>query len=302
MRRPHDRLLLHALFWDIIETMQYIQTLIVLSLHTAAWCAVFAVGFALLARFFPCNPGMNWWNDRTALRTDAYYWFLLPLVLPLCRQLLVIVVAAALFAGTSDKELVGFFMKGTGFGPLGTWPLWVQALALLALSDVYLYWVHRLLHTNRWWRIHAIHHSPKVLDWTSTRRFHIINMVVSFVAADVLMLALGFSPAAIVLLAPYNMLFSVFVHSNLKWDFGPFRAWLASPVFHRWHHTSVKHGGMKNFAPTFPVLDIIFGTYYMPKGELPKDYGIADQDFPDDFWGQLLYPFKQKKQTGQREA
>ena len=55
---------------------------------------------------------------------------------------------------------------------------------------------------------------------------------------------------------------------------------IASPVFHRWHHTAAERGGEKNFAATFPVLDLIFGTFYMPKGVLPDRYGIADKEFP----------------------
>ena len=52
---------------------------------------------------------------------------------------------------------------------------------------------------------------------------------------------------------------------------------LAGPVFHRWHHTAAERGGEKNFASTFPVLDLMFGTFYMPKNALPDAYGVADQ-------------------------
>jgi sterol desaturase/sphingolipid hydroxylase (fatty acid hydroxylase superfamily) len=44
---------------------------------------------------------------------------------------------------------------------------------------------------------------------------------------------------------------------------------IATPVFHRWHHTAAERGGEKNFAATFPVLDLIFGTFHMPAGEKP---------------------------------
>ena len=64
------------------------------------------------------------------------------------------------------------------------------------------------------------------------------------------------------------------------------------------HHVHVvfaeaERGGEKNFASTFPVLDLMFGTFYMPKNELPDAYGIADRDFPASFSSQLLYPFRQ---------
>ncbi len=69
----------------------------------------------------------------------------------------------------------------------------------------------------------------------------------------------------------------------------------ASPVFHRWHHTTQEVGLDKNFASTFPFLDVLFGTFYMPAGQLPEKFGIGEPDFPEDFLGQLTYPFR--KQT-----
>jgi sterol desaturase/sphingolipid hydroxylase (fatty acid hydroxylase superfamily) len=63
-------------------------------------------------------------------------------------------------------------------------------------------------------------------------------------------------------------------------------------VFHRWHHTSLARGGDTNFAGTFPVWDILFGTFRMPAGELPDDYGVDGEPLPAEFGGQLIYPFK----------
>jgi len=69
---------------------------------------------------------------------------------------------------------------------------------------------------------------------------------------------------------------------------------LATPVFHRWHHTSQEEGGNTNFAGTFPVWDILFGTWRMPENVMPDHYGVDNQDqFPTEIAGQLAYPFKQ---------
>jgi len=62
---------------------------------------------------------------------------------------------------------------------------------------------------------------------------------------------------------------------------GPFKYVLATPVFHRWHHTALEEGGNTNFAGTFPVWDILFGTFRMPENALPESYGkdeAADAD------------------------
>jgi len=64
-------------------------------------------------------------------------------------------------------------------------------------------------------------------------------------------------------------------------------------VFHRWHHTAAESGGEKNFASTFPVLDLIFGTFYMPKDKAPDSYGVSDP-VPQSFGEQMLYPFRRQ--------
>ena len=38
-------------------------------------------------------------------------------------------------------------------------------------------------------------------------------------------------------------------------------------------------GGNMNFAPTFPIFDVMFGTFYMPKDRLPLQFGILNLNF-----------------------
>ena len=53
-------------------------------------------------------------------------------------------------------------------------------------------------------------------------------------------------------------------------------------------------GGDTNFAGTFPLWDILFGTFRMPKGVMPEQYGMEGQSsFPREIIGQLVYPFRQ---------
>jgi sterol desaturase/sphingolipid hydroxylase (fatty acid hydroxylase superfamily) len=113
------------------------------------------------------------------------------------------------------------------------------------------------------------------------------------VATDVVLLLAGISPNVLVFLGPFTVAHSAFVHANLNWTLGPFRYVLAGPVFHRWHHTAADEGGEKNFASTFPILDVLFGTFYMPENKLPAAYGIADRSFPPSFGQQMIYPFRQ---------
>jgi sterol desaturase/sphingolipid hydroxylase (fatty acid hydroxylase superfamily) len=252
-------------------------------LAVLAWLAGLSVAFGILVRLMPCNPGMYWWKDLRAVGTDVIYWFVVPLFLRLCR-ILMLIVGVVLFFGGAEPGLAA--LKGL--------PLWLQCLAVLLIQDVLLYFLHRIFHTRLAWKFHAIHHSPQVLDWVSSTRFHPINNLLTFSLVDVVVVLLGFAPQALLLLVPFNIIYSSMVHANLNWTFGPLRYLLASPVFHRWHHTTQEEGLDKNFASTFPFLDLLFGTFYMPPDKLPERFGNGDPDFPEGFLLQFFYPFRKK--------
>jgi sterol desaturase/sphingolipid hydroxylase (fatty acid hydroxylase superfamily) len=64
-----------------------------------------------------------------------------------------------------------------------------------------------------------------------------------------------------------------------------------SPRFHRWHHTDETEARDKNFAGLLPLWDILFGTYYMPKGRRPFHFGTSTP-VPAGLFGQLAFPFR----------
>jgi len=246
--------------------------------------------FTLLTMFWACNPGRAWWRKRDII-TDLCYWFIVPLFARYLRIGLLVLGAALVFGITTAEGLVAFY--DDGHGPLAQLPLWVQAGIFLVGSDLMMYWIHRAFHRPAMWKYHAVHHSSEELDWISAARFHPINIMLGSVATDVVLLLAGISPNIFLFLGPFTIAHSAFVHANLNWTLGPFRYVIAGPVFHRWHHTAAERGGDKNFAATFPVLDLIFGTYYMPKAEVPDRYGVADKAFPAGFGAQMVYPFQQ---------
>jgi len=249
-----------------------------------------AVVFTVLTAFWACNPGRPWWR-KPDLVTDICYWFLIPVVTRYLRIGMLIAGAAVLFGITTAPGLIAFYANG--HGPLARLPLAAQMLLFVAGEDCILYWTHRLFHGGRLWKYHAVHHSSEDLEWISAARFHPVNLFFGAVTADVVMLIAGISPNVFVVLGPVTIAHSAFVHANLDWTLGPLRYVIATPVFHRWHHTAADRGGEKNFAATFPVLDLIFGTFHMPEGKLPDRYGIADRDFPTSFGAQLARPFRQ---------
>jgi sterol desaturase/sphingolipid hydroxylase (fatty acid hydroxylase superfamily) len=246
--------------------------------------------FAVLTHWSACNPGKPWWRKREIV-TDVLYWFFIPLMARFVRIGLMVMGAAYIYGIHDVDALMKFF--DNGFGPVAVLPLWVQALIFHVASDFLLYWFHRLYHGRQMWKYHAVHHSSEELDWISAARFHPVNILFGTVIVDAALLLAGISPNIMLWVGPFTTAHSAFVHANLNWTFGPLKYVIATPVFHRWHHTAADRGGSSNFAGTFPAIDLLFGTVYMPKKQLPDAYGIDDKNFPDSFGAQILYPFRQ---------
>jgi sterol desaturase/sphingolipid hydroxylase (fatty acid hydroxylase superfamily) len=272
------------------ELMSFVQSMGETLIKIVPISIALGVAFAGLTYFFACNPEHKpWWRKREIV-TDVTYWFFIPLIARFVRIGLLVLGAAIVFDIHGADALVSFYENG--HGPLSELPLWLQAIIFLVASDFLLYWTHRLFHTGEMWKYHAVHHSSEELDWISAARFHPVNIFLGSVAVDVILLLAGISPNVMLFVGPFTTAHSAFVHANLNWTLGPFKYVLASPVFHRWHHTSEAAGGGTNFAGTFPVIDLMFGTFRMPKDELPADYGITSRDMPSSFAGQMMYPFR----------
>jgi sterol desaturase/sphingolipid hydroxylase (fatty acid hydroxylase superfamily) len=247
--------------------------------------AACALGFGLLARIWPCNrqPALL----RRELGQDILYFGLSTLCYGGLALALARLMLTPAFPGRVDQVLAA---ARAGYGAMARLPIAAQLLVVLLVSDVAQYWLHRAFHGRRLWAFHAIHHSAEQVDWSTTFRIHPLNYLVYDATVAAVTLLMGFSPVVFAILAPFNLIFGGLVHANLNWTYGPFRYVLASPVFHRWHHSLDPEVRDKNFAPTFPVLDLMFGTFHMPEGRLPEGYGAAE--VPADFLGQLLHPFR----------
>jgi sterol desaturase/sphingolipid hydroxylase (fatty acid hydroxylase superfamily) len=247
--------------------------------------AVSFVAFGLMARLWPCNPDQPRFATRE-LADNALYWFTGIIFYAGLSTLMIQAATGLVYPGRGQATAAQLM---SGWSRLAHTPLLLQAFLVVLAMDIIQYWVHRLFHGHVLWPFHAIHHSAEQVDWTTAYRFHPVNFVIYSGGAYALVSCMGFSPAAFVIIAPFNLVMSGLVHTNVDWTFGPFRYVIASPVFHRWHHVRDEAARNKNFAPTFPLLDLMFGTFYMPKGVLPADYGVDGA--PSSFLAQMIYPF-----------
>jgi sterol desaturase/sphingolipid hydroxylase (fatty acid hydroxylase superfamily) len=251
---------------------------------------VLALVFTVLSHFWSCNPAAPWWRKRE-IATDITYWFFVPVFARVFRIGLMVLGASVVFNIHDADGLIAFY--DDGHGPLAQLPLWLQAMLFLLLSDFMLYWLHRMFHGGGFWKYHAIHHSSEELEWISAARFHPVNLLIGTISVDVILLMAGISPNIMLWVGPFTTFHSAFVHANLNWTLGPVKYVLATPVFHRWHHTRLEEGGNTNFAGTFPIWDILFGTFRMPEKRLPDNYGKDEAAMPSEIAGQLAYPFRQ---------
>lgn len=269
---------------DFLETVsQILHTVERMLPATLAAAAIFSI----LSLFAPCNGGQPWWRKR-GLTTDLAYWILIPIFTRYVRIGLTILFTIYLLGITSGEDMVRLYDHGHGL--LAKLPLWIQAAIFVVGSDFLLYWSHRMFHRDPFWKYHAVHHSSEDLEWISAWRFHPFNLMLGTVLVDVAFILAGISTDIFLVVGPFNILTSAMVHANLNWSFGPLKRVIASPVFHRWHHTSPDLGGNRNFAGTFALWDWMFGTFYMPENELPQSYGIDDPQFPKNLALQFFYP------------
>lgn len=226
---------------------------------------------------------------RTGWLTDAAYFFTVALFKQASRVLLIGPFILLVVAGVTSADAVKA-QQYYGFGPVAAQPAWLQAIEIYLLADFMGYWIHRLFHTGAWWPFHAVHHSSEELDWLSSVRVHPVNEAVDKLVPATLLLLVGFNPTVTLGVAGFLTFYAIFLHADVDWDFGPLRAVIATPVFHRWHHSKDSQAIDKNFAGLLPVWDILFGTYYMPRDRRPQDFGVHDP-VARTFWGQLWYPF-----------
>ncbi len=171
------------------------------------------------------------------------------------------------------------------------------AIAAVVVStivfDLFFYAYHRAQHTfGILWQVHAMHHTDEQMNITTTQRIHILEYVFAPVLVTGPMTILFNLPApSIAVLASLPTLWTFFTHANVRVSFGPLWWMLASPQYHRIHHSIEPQHLNRNFAAYFPLWDIVFGTAYRPK---PGEYPMTGVDGlkVSNLWSAFALPFE----------
>ena len=223
---------------------------------------------------------------REEWREDLFYFLVSSLLVQMLTFLTFIPAKTILAFASLDAERAW----------VGALPFVVQLIAIMFLTDLVQYWVHRAFHRLPWlWKFHAVHHSARSMDWMAGARMHFLEILALRCTTVIPMYVLGFTPAAMNTYIFVVYLYSTFVHANLNWRFPIVEKILVTPRFHHWHHGIEREAIDVNFAIHFPLFDRVFGTYHLPKDQWPSGYGLEGHPVPLGYLAQFKYPFQKDK-------
>jgi lathosterol oxidase len=203
---------------------------------------------------------------RRAFGTDLAYFFVNHV---LVHVILLLAVAPA-------TVLLGWMRYAPIARAVSSQPLALQLAEIVAVADLFQYAIHRLFHAVPFlWRIHAVHHSSKELDWLAGSRLHLVDVILVRAFTFAPLFVLGFGDGALRLYAVLVALAGTFLHANVGFRLGALEKVVATPRYHAFHHAADAAAIDKNFAFHLPVIDRIFGTQYLPEKAWPERYGIG---------------------------
>ena len=171
-------------------------------------------------------------------------------------------------------------------------PLPVALCLLILVADLVQYAAHRALHeVPLLWRLHAIHHSAKHMDWLAGSRLHVLEVLLVRTLVLAPIYVLGFGKDVIDVYIVVVGLQAVFNHANVDVRLGPLRYVIVTPNFHHWHHAQDAEAIDRNYAAHFAFIDHMFGTAVHSDRTWPARYGVVGDDVPDGYLAQVVYPF-----------
>lgn len=243
-----------------------------------------AVLFIILERLFPYTKGQEilreGFFDDLALYTIAQSYILSIIIFSF------IINSIDVSSGLSRLKL------------FANVPIWLQLIFFTITHDIYIYFMHRWQHSNKWlWRIHEAHHSPKKVDWLSGSRSHALEILINQTVEFAPIVLLGAPVEVISYKGVISAVWGMYIHSNIDVRTGWLQKIINGPEMHRWHHSTGK-GRNRNFATKLAIWDWIFGTAYLPPSK-PDEYGLKTY-FPQHYFAQTLYAFRsfrKKKET-----
>ena len=320
LRKSYDVAMIRQLmFWSLVVAGAL--SLVNLVFRRAPWLAGAAFALVLLCALLgghKVEVDPNFPGHTPYIGLD---WFILDLL----GSALIFIFIEKLFALRKDQPvfrpewqtdlhhfivnhmLIGFMLLATNLlvhklfgwaavdgvrGWVGGLPFWVALPLLILAADLVQYGTHRAYHeVPLLWRLHAVHHSAKHMDWLAGSRQHVIEILITRTLVLVPVYMMGFSKDVIdayIIVVGFQ---AVFNHANVSVRLGPLRHVIVTPNFHHWHHSQDQEALDKNYAAHFAFIDHLFGTAVKSDREWPAQYGVLGDYVPNGFWKQVKFPF-----------
>lgn len=148
---------------------------------------------------------------------------------------------------------------------------WQHDLAGVVLLDFATYIWHIATHRlPLLWRLHAVHHADKDMDWTTVLRFHAADMALSVPLRMAQVRLLGITPRALEIYNSWFFANVAFHHANLNLPFDRQLAWVfTTPGMHDIHHRATARATDSNYSSGLSLWDRIFGTFSSHRPHAP---------------------------------
>ena len=180
---------------------------------------------------------------------------------------------------------------------IGNLPGWAQLLLIFILRDFIQWNIHRMYHHVGWmWEFHKVHHSTREMSFAALLRYHWMENILYRTLEYIPLAMIGIGISDFFIVHIFTLITGQLGHANLKIPLGPLRFFFNGPQMHLWHHAKefpASHPHGFNYGITLSVWDFIFRTNYWPADDENLPIGLPDKEnFPEDFVGQTVVPFK----------
>lgn len=178
------------------------------------------------------------------------------------RRLAWTTISIILALGTATTILVLAGRLRVATGATGPGRIALECTGWLVVVELYLYGLHRLMHTRRLFRsVHRFHHLSAATDAWTALSLHPVEALAAFGIFPALVAAYPVHVATIVLVSAFMITALVATHVNHEpvprtWHESVATSWLTTPLVHVAHHADAR----VNFGAATTLPDRIFGT------------------------------------------
>lgn len=193
---------------------------------------------------------------------------------------------------------------GLGLFNLIAIPRWAELIATIVILDALAFTQHRALHL--WygtWRMHRVHHSDKLVDVTTSLRFHPAETIFRAATEVLVVYMLGLSPEGMLIGFAALTVANTVTHMNIALPPALERTLstvIVTPGVHRIHHAADTRQQNQNFGTILTLWDRLSGTF-APPDALSRDAAIGLEG-PEDleretFANLALDPFRRRPRS-----